>query len=237
VKVLLRQAVLSFWPAASTKGQVLGLGYAVPLLRPYLGTAERVIAAMPAQQGVTHWPLDEANRAVLVPEDILPFPDCSFDRIVMLHALEGSENSRALLRETWRVLAPGGRVLVLVPNRLGWWARHEHTPFAWGHPYSMAQLKRQLVSSRFTPMRQERLLHAPAFAMRLSLHRINALNTMLQYCCSATSGLIAMEATKQLYAPVSESASQSVLSFRPFARPAVAACEENRNNLQTDPQK
>lgn len=36
--------------------RLLGLGYATPYLRPFLAEAERVIALMPAAQGVLHWP-------------------------------------------------------------------------------------------------------------------------------------------------------------------------------------
>ena len=35
----------------------------------------------------------------------------SADRILLVHMLEWSEKTRALLRELWRVLAPDGRLL------------------------------------------------------------------------------------------------------------------------------
>ena len=42
--------------------------------------------------------------------------------------LEWSEKPRDLLRELWRVLAPNGRLLLVVPNRRGLWARVDTTP-------------------------------------------------------------------------------------------------------------
>ena len=39
-----------------------------------------------------------------------------------------------LLRECWRVLRDDGRLLVVVPNRLGSWALFDHTPFGQGRP-------------------------------------------------------------------------------------------------------
>ena len=40
--------------------------------------------------------------------------------------------TRDQLREIWRVLAAGGRVILVVPNRAGIWARTEATPFGHG---------------------------------------------------------------------------------------------------------
>ena len=52
---LIRRRVRALWP--STAGmRVLGLGYATPYLRPFVDEAERVIAMMPASQGVSPGP-------------------------------------------------------------------------------------------------------------------------------------------------------------------------------------
>ena len=48
---MIARQVRVLWPSA--KGAcILGYGFAVPYLRPYLGDAERAVALMPAQQGV-----------------------------------------------------------------------------------------------------------------------------------------------------------------------------------------
>jgi len=64
---LIRKRITEMWP--SVHGQfVLGLGYATPYLRPFQGEAARVLAMMPAQQGVIAWPQDAGNLAALVDE-------------------------------------------------------------------------------------------------------------------------------------------------------------------------
>src|SRR5579872_6269648 len=78
---------------------VLGYGYATPYLDGALGEAQRVIAAMPAAQGVEAWPLGRPNAATLVDEDALPFPNALFDRVLAVHALEESDSPLATLRE------------------------------------------------------------------------------------------------------------------------------------------
>jgi len=79
-RIIARQLRL-MWP--STRGScVLGYGFAVPYLRAFQGEAERVVALMPAQQGVVAWPSVRPLSA-LADEAALPFPDAFFDRILV----------------------------------------------------------------------------------------------------------------------------------------------------------
>lgn len=120
---------------------MIGIGYAGPYMRPYLDEAECCIAAMPAQQGVVAWPRGGRNSAALVDDDDLPFPDHVFDNALVVHALDHARDPEAVLRETWRVLVPGGRILVVIPNRRGLWARSEISPFGYGRPFSRRQIE------------------------------------------------------------------------------------------------
>src|ERR1700687_3577380 len=103
---------------SDTRGQrVLGIGYSTPYLGLFREEAERCLAFMPAAQGVVKWPSTRPTLAALVEEFDLPLPDAAGDRILLVHALETSHDAAALLREVWRVLAAGGRILAVVPNR------------------------------------------------------------------------------------------------------------------------
>src|ERR1700730_3343236 len=105
---------------------------------------------MPPPQGVLPWPLDAANAVALAAEGELPLQDSSLDRVLLVHSLEYSEQVRALLKEVWRVLAGGGRLMVVVPNRRGIWARMDSTPFGHGRPYSRSQIMQLLRETWFT---------------------------------------------------------------------------------------
>jgi SAM-dependent methyltransferase len=196
-----RDQVLRFWPEAS--GQtVAGFGFAVPLLRPYLGQARRVIGLMPGQQGVMHWPAGEKNISVLCEETLWPLQTGHVDKLVVMHGLDTSENPSALLEECWRVLGPGGRALFVVPNRAGLWARGDSTPFGFGRPYSLGQLENQLKKHSFVPERHRAALFQPPSQKKFWLRSGNLAEQVGRRISSyLAGGVILVEVSKQIYAP------------------------------------
>jgi alpha-ketoglutarate-dependent 2,4-dichlorophenoxyacetate dioxygenase len=63
---------------------------------------------------------------------------------------------------------PEGRLLLIVPNRRGIWARLDSTPFGHGRPYSRGQLERLLGDALFTPLEWTSLplwYYRPAFIL------------------------------------------------------------------------
>lgn len=215
-KRVVGQRVREMWP--DVRGMtVVGLGYAPPFLGSFRGEAARVIAAMPASQGVLHWPREGAGQTVLVEEIELPFPDLSVDRMLLAHCLETTEQIRPLMREIWRVLTGDGRLLVMAPNRRGLWARFEHTPFGHGRPYSPGQLNRLLRDSMFTPTRALAALYLPPVAWRVALAAAPAWERLGAWGLSAFAGVAMVEASKQIYA------AQPLLKTRARAVPAAAS--------------
>ena len=197
---LITRRVRELWP--DVHGQsVLGLGYATPYLRAFREEAERVIAIMPAQQGVMHWPEKDPGLVCLADETELPLPDLCIDRLLLVHAVESSEHLRSMMREAWRVLSDSGRLIVVVPNRRGIWARFEHcSPFGHGHPYSQGQIKRLLRDSLFAPTAQEHALFVPPSQKRIVLQSAQAFERAGNRWFQAVSGVLLIEASKQLYA-------------------------------------
>lgn len=165
VKRTIGEQVLQMWPEA--KGHTMvGFGFAVPFLRPYLSQARRVTALMPGPQGVMRWPANGDNVSVLCQETMWPLETGHVDRLLVVHGLETSEHASALLRECWRVLGPGGKALFIVPNRTGLWSRSDQTPLGFGRPYSHGQLETQLRLHAFMPERQAAMLYRPPLERR-----------------------------------------------------------------------
>ncbi len=200
---LLRARLREMWP--NVRGErVLGLGYATPFLRPFMEEAERTVAFMPAPQGVTRWPREGANLTAFVEELDLPLADRSIDRVLLVHALESTEQLRPLLREIWRVMADGGKLVVVAPARAGLWSQLDRSPFYQGHPYSMAQLNGLLRANMFAPIRQTRALYMPPTRSRLLLRMAPAAERFGRRWLRRLAGLGVVEAGKQLYAGVAE---------------------------------
>lgn len=197
--------IRDIWP--DTKGMdVLGLGYATPFLNSFRAEATRVIAVMPAHQGVLHWPHEGKGLTALSDEQELPLADLSMDRVLLVHALECTEQIRPLLREVWRVLSGSGRLIVVVPNRSGVWSRFERTPFGHGQPYSPFQISRLLRENLFTPLQSYSALYFPPVHSRMILAAAPAWEKVGEKLFSTFSGIVMVEASKQLYAGNTEPA-------------------------------
>ncbi len=199
---MIRRRIRCIWP--DLRGQiVLGIGYATPYLRPFIGEADRVVSVMPATQGVTFWPPEGPGMVALGDEADLPFGDNTIDRVLLVHGLEGTEQLRPMMREIWRVLAGGGRVLTVVPNRRGLWARADWTPFGHGFPYSASQLKQVLRDTMFVPERTGHALFMPPLRSRFLLKTAPAWEEVGGRWCKAFAGVTMIEASKQIFAGVS----------------------------------
>jgi SAM-dependent methyltransferase len=227
----LQEAVRGFWP--TTGGMtVVGFGFATPLLRPFLADARRVIGLMPAQQGVMPWPAGEKNRAALVEETAWPITAGSVDRLIVAHGLETGERPGALLDEIWRVLAPSGQVIFIVPNRSGLWARRDATPFGYGRPYSARQMEGLLRKHRFEPQRRSAALYGPPSHATFWLRTAPLWERLgRRFDHRMLAGALLVEATKQIYARPDPGARVSVLGplhvldgfSRPKPEPATRA--------------
>lgn len=171
VQARLQKVCVEIWPDLNDE-IVAGFGFASPLLRPFLGQASHLVNLMPAEQGVMAWPPGERNVSVLCGEHIWPLGASSVDRVLMLHALEGSQNVSGLFNEAWRVLTPEGRMILIVVNRGSAWARNEETPFGFGRPFRLSTLDTVLRAHQFEVVRREgALFGAPwktGFGLRIS---------------------------------------------------------------------
>lgn len=215
---LLRARLREVWP--NVRGEtVLGLGYAAPFLRPFMDEAQRVMAFMPAQQGVTRWPREGGNLTALVDENDLPLPDRSVDRVLLVHAIECSEQVRPFLREIWRIMADGGRLITVAPTRAGLWSQMDRSPFYQGHPYSPGQVAALLRANMFAPMRQTRALFMPPTRSRLMLRMAPAVERFGHRWLGRFAGVSVIESGKQLYAGIAErSAPHEMAAVRPKLR-------------------
>jgi SAM-dependent methyltransferase len=211
-------ALTAVWPRLPDE-RLVGLGYALPYLDKFKAGAERTFAFMPAGQGAVNWPQGALSATALVFDEELPLPDSSIDRMLLIHSLEFAENPREMLVEVYRVLAPGGRLVIVAPNRRGVWARFEHTPFGTGRPYSRGQLTNLLREANFTPGAVSEALFFPPYTNRAMLRIFHSMEPIGKRLLPVFAGVIVVEAQKRLYQglPVFARASRRV--FAPVLAP------------------
>ncbi|TCH96174.1 methyltransferase domain-containing protein [Roseococcus sp. SYP-B2431] len=184
------------WPDAGRR-DLLGLGWAAPYMNLWSGHGRRILVTPQSAA------LNGAAAGTALAEDArLPLPDTCLDRILLVHALETSDAASGLLRECWRVLRHDGRLLVVVPNRLGVWAHFDHTPFGQGRPYSRGQVSRLLEQRLFRVARREAALFVPPFPWRVLLGGAGLWDRMGRRLVRRLAGVMLIEAEKDLLAAV-----------------------------------
>lgn len=224
-QTVVRNRILELWPEA--KGQsVAGFGFSVPVLRPYLGRARRVLALMPGPQGVMPWPPNAPNVSILTEETRWPIETGHIDKLIVLHGLETSERPSQLLSECWRTLGPGGKAVFVVPNRAGLWSRSDRTPFGFGRPYTLGQLETQLKQHDFLPERHCAALFQPPSERNFWLKSAPLFEKLGRSMPTAIAGgVFIVEASKRVHPPhgtiAKRSRKQPVKALDGLAEPAM----------------
>lgn len=214
----LGETMLRFWPRL-TGLRLVGLGYATPYLGLLRDGSERALAFMPAQQGVVNWPSADLSASTLVDPLLLPLDDASIDRLLVVHALESSENAEELLAEAWRVLAPGGRLLAVVPNRAGLWARMDGTPFGHGRPFSRRQIEHLMRQTLFSPEHWTETLFVPPLSRPFILRTAALWERCGQSLGLPFAGVHVIDATKQFYRRAPAKNRRAAFALRPLLQP------------------
>jgi SAM-dependent methyltransferase len=205
---------------------VMGLGYATPYLDRLIPENIRQLAFMQAKQGVTHWPDTSLVSSALVDEFDLPLLESAVDLALVVHGLELSDNPLEMLQECWRVLAPQGKLVLVVPNRRGLWAMAEGNPFGHGQPFSKSQLSRLLKEARFTLSNWSPALYLPPVEAQWMHGTATAFERTGRAIAKGVSGVLVVEAQKQVYA---FSSGKRARRFVPRLRPALLPRPTNRD--------
>jgi SAM-dependent methyltransferase len=125
---------------------------------------------------------DDGLRAPVADVRRLPFRDGSFDAVYSMGTIEHFRDSETALREMYRVLRPGGRAVVGVPNRWDPFLRpllsallQELRLYGYGYERSFSRpaLRRMLQSAGFEVVAETAILFVPGWLRMADL----ALNT------------------------------------------------------------
>src|SRR5690606_859243 len=135
----------------------------------------------------------------------LPHPQLrpgSFDVVTMWHSLEHVHRPLQILREAFKLLVPGGRLIVATPNIAGW-------PFRWFRPaWFGLDLPRHL--THFTPRTLRTMIECAGFrtASVRCIRHSDWLRSSARLACRRGGGALW----------------QRCLRFKPLARLVAWAC-------------
>ncbi len=76
----------------------------------------REVFVVDISRGMIRHAAGKGLATVCSPAESLPFPSTSFNKILMMDALHHVRDQRLVAGELWRVLAPGGRILIVEPD-------------------------------------------------------------------------------------------------------------------------
>ena len=208
------------WPqAAGPHDAVLAYGYGLPLAEPLWPDADWQFL-MPAQQGALA-PQENDPPRILGDERQWPMRTESVNRLVMLHGLEAANHLDALMEQAWRVLVPNGRAIFIVPNRRGFWARRDQTPFGAGRPFSSGQLRKLLRRTGFVQGQNRAALFLPPYLPERLMRALGWVDRPATLLLPQLGGVWLIEAVKKIPAPTG---SKMALRYRSAAviRPALS---------------
>ncbi|VAW02977.1 hypothetical protein MNBD_ALPHA06-530 [hydrothermal vent metagenome] len=162
VETCISRRLAALWPDIGDK-DVLSVGYGSSFLPPWQTQARRLVNAMPARQGVEQWPAQGPVQSVLIDPLALPFADNCFDRILVAHFLEEAADPLASLFQLTDCLVSGGKMVLVLPHRIGLWAANSNTPFGHGRAYSYFQVLRLLEQTGLKCTARTQALFAPPY--------------------------------------------------------------------------
>ena len=114
------------WVCSQARGDVLEVAIGTGLNLPFYPADVRLtgVDLSPAMLAGARARAAELGREVTLREgdaQSLPFPDATFDTVVSTLSLCAIPDDRAAIVEMWRVLRPGGRLLLLDHIGSNWW--------------------------------------------------------------------------------------------------------------------
>ncbi len=103
------------------KGTLLDVGGGTGRVSGYLiNQANKVIIADLSEKMLLQSLEKDGLESVCSHSEKLPFPDDHFERVIMVDALHHVCNQNETTRELWRVLKPGGRIVIEEPDINKW---------------------------------------------------------------------------------------------------------------------
>jgi SAM-dependent methyltransferase len=185
----------------------------------------------------TRWSLDyDPPATVQADAHYLPFPENTFDLIVLPHALEFAYDPHLMLREAWRVTRPEGQVVIAGFNPFSlygakrYFGRQQTAPWN-GNFITLYRVKDWLTLLGFDVVGGRLDAYAPPFANERWLQRASFFEKTGDRWWPIGGGVYFLRATKR----VTGLRLITPARARRELRPAIAAAARARESLRSTP--
>jgi ubiquinone/menaquinone biosynthesis C-methylase UbiE len=102
--------------ALPSKGLLLDVGGGTGRVANALRGNVREVVVADISHHMLRYSVNKGLATTCTPAERLPFISSIFDRIIMVDALHHVIDQRQAVDELWRVLAPGGRIVIIEPD-------------------------------------------------------------------------------------------------------------------------
>ncbi len=187
VEKLLQQKINSYIGNKNNK-VIMGIGYTEKYLKHFQDNRCVTLSLIPSF--IDNFYCNKNNINVVCEEDHLPISNDSCDVFLLLHCLEHASSPWGLMAEINRILPSGGRIIVVVPNRVGLWARRSNNPFGSGRSYTKGQLKKLLNSTGFFELEIDYNIYYPPINNFFNNKLFSLCEKFLKYILRENSGVI-----------------------------------------------
>ncbi|MCY4541183.1 MAG: hypothetical protein OXB95_02125 [Rhodobacteraceae bacterium] len=212
VRKALGHEIGKMWPDLR-RYDIVGVGYAGPVLSAVDTCNSRIVNLLPCSQPPPEIHPAMVLSTVVVTEMLWPLPTSFAERMVVVHGLEMSSNPSGFMKECWRVLAPEGRIAIVVANRTGLWARSPSTPFGAGNAFTVAGVKKLLEESRFELTATRASLFSPPEIYGRHLEKAQRLDQLGNLPVARyVGGVSILEARKRVFAKLRPGLGKAVQS-------------------------
>ncbi|MFV9875495.1 MAG: methyltransferase domain-containing protein [Rickettsiales endosymbiont of Dermacentor nuttalli] len=227
----INNAISTFWHNIKNE-KILGIGYTSIYIQNFLNNY--LISANPfypyTDSNILGEYIRNNNTNIMdcaIQEDALPFSNNAINRIMLIHCIEYSSNIHQLMKEVWRILIPGGKLLIVVPNKFSILSYVETDFFKRCNSFSIGQLYNLLYEHMFVPISTSSALFGVSnlYSTLLPFHSI--LEHTGQKSLLPFGGLLLIESTKLMYASRQKFPKPRKMVFNPHR----LGTQNNRHNI------
>jgi SAM-dependent methyltransferase len=187
------------WPS-STNEIIIGIGYSNLYLNKFLLKNNLCSSIIPSsfikEQNLSNLKLDCLNSSIISKFNDLPIASSSADKILLIHLFEYTNQQNSLLREIWRVLKPGGKLLIVVPNKFSIWPIFCKIQFKKSKFFTIMQLHNILTESMLIPVKTSSTLFSLSEFNKFIPELSNIFENWSSKWLLPFGGMILMEAEK-----------------------------------------